>query len=190
MTALLAFEGVACIRGGRVLFDTLDLRLNAGEAALVVGPNGTGKSSLLRVAAGLLAPAAGSVTTTSTIALSDESLALDENLPLARALLFWARLDGGGTHDVERGLTAMGLAGIAEVPVRLLSTGQRRRASLARVVASGAPLWLLDEPGNGLDVAALDLLAAVIRAHRAGGGAVLAASHQPIGLDDAQEVRL
>ena len=188
--SVLELDGIACLRGGRLLFDQLDLRLGAGDAALVVGPNGTGKSSLLRIAAGLLAPAAGRVTVVGAIALADESLALDENLPLARSLLFWARLDGGGREAVARGLTAMGLLSLAEVPVRLLSTGQRRRAALARVVAGGANVWLLDEPGNGLDVGALALLADAIRAHRGGGGVVLAASHQPIGLDDARELRL
>jgi heme exporter protein A len=178
MTAVLALEDVACIRDGRLLFDALDLRLGAGDAASVVGPNG------------VLPPAAGRVMTGGAVTLADELLALDENLPLARALLFWARLDGGGREAVERGLATMGLVPLAEVPVRLLSTGQRRRASLARVVASGAIVWLLDEPGNGLDIGALELLAEAIRVHRGGGGVVLAASHQPIGLDDAHEVRL
>jgi len=190
VSALLALEGIACIRGGRLLFDQLDLILRAGDATLVTGPNGTGKSSLLRVAAGLLAPAAGRVVTRCGIAIADEALALDEGLPLARALLFWARLDGGDRASVMRGLAAMGMEALGEVPVRLLSTGQRRRAGLARIVASGAPLWLLDEPGNGLDSTALDHLAKAVRAHRISGGAVLAASHQPIGLDDAQELRL
>jgi heme exporter protein A len=124
------------------------------------------------------------------VTLADESLALDENLPLAKALLFWARLDGGGHGEVDRGLSAMGLISLAEVPVRLLSTGQRRRASIARVVASGAIIWLLDEPGNGLDLGALELLAEAIRVHRGGGGVLLAASHQPIGLHDAHELQL
>ena len=122
-------------------------------------------------------------------ALLTEQASLDEELPLARALDFWARLDGA--HDrVDEALGALTLADLAGVPVRLLSTGQRRRAAIARVVASGAPLWLLDEPANGLDAAALALLETAIAGHRASGGAVLVASHTSIALPGAQAIRL
>ena len=120
-------------------------------------------------------------------ALADEALALDDKLTLRRALRFWARLDGG---DEAAGLDAMGLARLAEVPVRMLSTGQRKRAALARVLASGAPLWLLDEPANGLDGDGQARLEAAAAAHRAGGGAILAASHQPLALPAAARVTL
>jgi len=186
----LLLEDVACVRGGRLLFEGLNLALGPGEAAIATGPNGVGKSSLLRVAAGLLAPAEGRVERDGAVALAAEAAALDARLPLARALLFWARIDGRGATDVARGLDAMGLARLAEVPVRLLSTGQRRRATLARVIAATAPIWLLDEPGNGLDAESLDRLAIAMAAHRAGGGIVFAASHQPLGLHDAREVLL
>jgi heme exporter protein A len=188
--ARLAFEHVACLRGGRLLFEGLSFALDAGEAALVIGPNGIGKSSLLRIAAGLLPPAAGRVVRDGGLALAAEAAALDERLPLAKALDFWARLDGRGAADVARGLAAVGLGTIGEVPVRMLSTGQRRRATLARVIASNAPIWLLDEPASGLDTASLDALAAAMAVHRANGGIVLAASHQPLGLDRAQEIAL
>jgi heme exporter protein A len=188
--ARLAFEHVACLRGGRLLFEGLSFALGPGEAALVTGPNGVGKSSMLRIAAGLLPPAAGQVTRDGRLALSAEAAALDEALPLARALGFWARLDGADEADVARALAAMGLGAIGEVPVRMLSTGQRRRATLARVIAGGAPIWLLDEPASGLDATSLDALAAAMAAHRAGGGIVLAASHQPLGLTHAQEIAL
>jgi heme exporter protein A len=188
--ARLAFDDVACLRGGRLLFEGLSFALAPGEAALVIGPNGIGKSSLLRIAAGLLQPAAGSVDHVGGLALAGESAALDERLPLARALDFWAGLDGRGPADVAHGLEAVGLGAIGEVPVRMLSTGQRRRATLARVIAGGAPIWLLDEPANGLDTASLDALAAAMAAHRAAGGIVLAASHQPLGLDDVREIAL
>lgn len=169
MTGLLRFEGVTCRRGGRLLFEGLDLDLGPGEALRVAGPNGSGKSSLIRLAAGLLRPQSGRVEA-APLALADDSLALDRELPLRKALAFW----GGGD------LAALGLADLAGVPVRLLSAGQRKRAALARVATSGAPLWLLDEPANALDTAAVDLLAGLIDRHRASGGAVLAASHSPL----------
>jgi heme exporter protein A len=186
----LALEEVACWRGGRLLFEGLSLALGPGEAAIATGPNGIGKSSLLRMAAGLLAPAGGRVVHEGAIALAAEASALDTRLPLAEALLFWARIDGRKAVDVTRGLDAMGLKQLSDVPVRLLSTGQRRRATLARVVAADAPIWLLDEPGNGLDAESLDRLAGAMATHRAGGGIILAASHQPLGLDDARVVAL
>ncbi|HEV2746452.1 MAG TPA: heme ABC exporter ATP-binding protein CcmA [Allosphingosinicella sp.] len=183
---LLAFENVACRRGGRLLFEALDLRLAPGGAAVVTGPNGAGKSSLLRVAAGLLAPAAGRVER-ARAALADDRPALDERLTLERALAFWAHLDG---TRAGAGIGPMGLGELAEIPVRMLSAGQRKRAVLARVVASGAPLWLLDEPANGLDADGQERLAAAMAGHRRQGGAVLAATHQPLSLGDAREVAL
>jgi heme exporter protein A len=185
VNASLRIEALACARGGRTLFEGLDLDLAAGGAALVTGPNGAGKSSLLRVIAGLLTPAAGRVEAQGGLALADEGLALDRDRPLARALGFWAALDGG---DAGAALAAVGMAHLAQVPVRILSTGQRKRAVLARTIASGAGLWLLDEPANGLDAAALDGLAAAMAAHRAKGGIVVAASHQPLDLPGAVEV--
>jgi heme exporter protein A len=180
-------ESVACVRGGRLLFEGIDLRLEEGGAAVVGGPNGVGKSSLLRVAAGLLRFGAGRVERRGAVALSDEGLALDERLTLQQALGFWVRLDGS---RAEAGMEPMGLLPLADVPVRMLSTGQRKRAALARVVASGSPLWLLDEPANGLDKEGLDRLARAMAAHRHRGGAILAASHQPLGLDGATAVML
>ena len=185
--SLLAFHDVACARGGRMLFEGLNFALEAGGAVLVTGPNGVGKSSLVRVAAGLLDPVSGSVECGCLPALLSESPALDPELPLAGALGFWASLDGG---DVAPALAAVGLADLAEVPVRFLSTGQRRRAAIARVLASGSKLWLLDEPANGLDAASVTMLEGLIAAHRAAGGAVLVATHLPIGLPGAVEVAL
>jgi heme exporter protein A len=180
--SLLSLEAVACLRGGRLLFEGLSLTLAPGEAALVTGPNGAGKSSLIRLAAGLLRPAAGNVERAEA-ALADEHLALDERQRLGPALAFWVA-------DAARGIETMGLAPLADVPVRILSTGQRKRAALARVVASGTLLWLLDEPANGLDGDGLQRLEAAMAAHRAAGGAILAASHQPLGLAGAQTVML
>ena len=180
--SLLALEDAACVRGGRLLFEGLSLVLAAGEAALVIGPNGAGKSSLIRLAAGLLRPAAG-IVRRAEAALADERLALDERQRLGDALAFWV-------EDAAPGIAAMGLGHLVHVPVRMLSAGQRKRAALARVVAGGAPLWLLDEPANGLDDDGQERLAAAMAAHRAAGGAVLAATHQPLGLADATTVQL
>lgn len=186
----LAFDRVACLRGGRLLFEGLGFALGPGDAALVAGPNGIGKSSLLRLAAGLLAPAAGRIERNGRAALADERHALDPRKPLGAALEHWAALDGAGPAAVTDALAAVGLDAIAAVPVRMLSTGQARRAGLARLIAARADIWLLDEPGNGLDAASLDRLAAIMAAHRARGGLILAASHQPLGLTDALPVDL
>jgi heme exporter protein A len=183
----LTLTNVTCTRGGRDLFSGLSFSVDAGGALLITGPNGIGKSSLLRLIAGLLVPASGSVAVVGNTALSDDRPALDPEQPLGRALGFWARMDGG---DGAAALAAMGLADIAEVPVRMLSTGQRRRASLARVIASTAPIWLLDEPANGLDASSMVHLQTVIAAHRANAGIVVVASHQALTLPGAQNIAL
>lgn len=189
MSARLAFDAVSVARGGRVLFETLSFALGPGDAALVTGPNGVGKSSLVRVAAGLLAPAAGSVTHEGDFALLAETHALDPELPLARALGFWAALDDA-RGAVTPALATLGLADLADVPVRMLSTGQRRRAAMARVVANGAGVWLLDEPANGLDEGAVGTLEALIADHRTAGGIALVATHLPIRLPGAVPIVL
>ena len=169
MSALLRFEDVALRRGGRLLFEGLDLELRPGEALQVTGPNGSGKSSLIRLAAGLLNPHRGSVAR-SPLALADDNLALDRELSVKRALQFW----GGAAEDA---MEALWIAHLGPVPVRLLSSGQAKRATLVRVAASGARLWLLDEPLNALDTAGIAQLGELILES---GGAVLAASHQPL----------
>ena len=188
MTELLRLDGVACIRGERLLFEGLSLALGRGEALWLRGPNGAGKSSLIRLAAGLLRPAAGTVTRRERIALIDEAAALDAELPLRKALDFWARVDTVDGPAVTRAMDDMALASLAEVPVSMLSTGQRKRAAMARVIASCAPIWLLDEPANGMDDAAQARLVAGIAKHRANGGAVLLASHFALGISDLAEI--
>jgi heme exporter protein A len=172
---LLSFESVTLRRGGRMLFESLNLALDRGQALHVSGPNGSGKSSLLRLAAGLLRAEMGRIER-SPLALADDCVALDRELPLRRALRFWEPC-------VEQTMDVLGIAHLAPVPVKLLSSGQAKRATIARVAASGAPLWLLDEPLNGLDVNGADRVARLIRSHLDSGGAVLAASHQPLAGD-------
>lgn len=190
MAARLAFDRVACLRGDRLLFEGLSFALDAGGAALLTGPNGAGKSSLMRIAAGLLPASAGSVERDGGIAFTGETTALDPRLPLAQALGFWAKLDGATAADVDAALDRMAIANLAQVPVRMFSTGQRKRAALARVIAGRAAIWLLDEPGNGLDTASLDRLAGAMAAHREAGGIVIVATHQPLALPDAVEIPL
>ena len=172
MSALLRFSDVALRRGGRLLFEGLSLELRPGEALQVSGRNGSGKSSLIRLAAGLLAAERGTVDR-SPLSLADDAPALDREQPLSAALSFW-----GG--KVDAALEDFGIAHLAAVPVRLLSSGQLKRATLARVRASGTPLWLLDEPLNALDTDGRERLGAALEKHRGEGGAILAASHQPL----------
>lgn len=186
---ILSLAAVTGARGGRVLFRDLSFALGAGEALWVQGPNGVGKSTLVRIAAGLLPPAKGHVVRDGAVALLAEAAALDGSATLGAALGFWAGLDKARDR-LGPALAAMAIEPLADVPVRMLSTGQKRRAAIARVIASGAALWLLDEPANGLDAASLDRLETAIARHRAGGGAVLAASHVAVALPDAQVVTL
>ena len=179
MSALLRFRSVNCRRGGRLLFEDLDLELGPRDALHLSGPNGSGKSSLIRLAAGLLRADSGRVERAAA-ALADDTLALDRELPLGRALQFWTRLDG--RPDLfAAAIDALGLTHLTEVPVRLLSAGQAKRATIARVAASGAPIWLLDEPLNGLDGEGVERLHRLLARHRENGGAVVAASHAPLG---------
>jgi heme exporter protein A len=172
VTSLLRFGNVTLRRGGRLLFEGLDVELAPGKALQATGPNGSGKSSLIRLAAGLLRAECGIVERARS-ALADDNLALDRELPLARALRFWSDV-------VDGPMDALGIGHLADVPVRLLSSGQAKRAALARVVASGAPLWLLDEPLNALDSDGAERLALLVQHHLASGGAIVAASHQPL----------
>lgn len=173
MSPLLSAQELTLVRGGRLLFQGRDVELMAGEALHVIGPNGSGKSSLIRLIAGLLKPSAGRIARADA-ALADNGLALDRELPLGRALAFW------GGPRLTQAMAAFELEGLEHVPVRLLSTGQAKRAQLARVVASGAQLWLLDEPLNGLDRKGVGELDRAIAGHRSNGGAVIAASHMPL----------
>ena len=200
-TALVA-EKLACRRGDRLIFAGLSCRASAGGALLVTGANGSGKSSLLRVLATLLAPAAGR--------LLWAGLPVAETLPRYRAaihylghldalkpalspretLVFWAAQRGAGPEQIEPALVAFGLEAIADWPCRWLSAGQRRRVALARLVAAPALVWLLDEPTAGLDRDGEERLSAALTAHRAGGGIVVIATHAPIAAPGAETLTI
>lgn len=182
--ATLRLSDVACVRGGRMLFRGVSLSLEQGQGAVLTGPNGIGKSSLLRICAGLLPASVGRLERTGKVTLADERLALDQDATLGKALAFWTALDEVEDSAVAAALRAMALSSLADVPVRMLSTGQRKRAMLARAIASGAAIWLLDEPGNGLDTASIDLLGDAVQRHLARGGIVMAASHQPLPIKE------
>lgn len=200
---MLEARQLACLRGERVVFAGLSFRLVPGEAVLLVGANGAGKSSLLRLLAGLLAPAEGDLLWQGEPALADRAAharrlryighgdALKPALTAAENLGFYARLWGG---EVAAALDAVGLAELAELPARVLSSGQKRRLALARLALAPpdapCPLWLLDEPTVGLDAASIERLGGLFAAHRARGGMLLAATHVPLPLPAARELRL
>ncbi len=188
MQARLVAKDIACRRGERLLFRGLSLACEAGDAVHVTGANGIGKSSLIRILAGLLRPFAGAVEREGEMGLVDERLALDVNLPLGEALAFWERLDGGA--NPARAMNAMQLDTLVEVPVRYLSTGQKKRAALARLLNRDCPIWLLDEPLNGLDGEAQKAFEKLVASHCDDGGIAIVASHQPIALPSPQIVHL
>lgn len=185
MQPRLTVRDLACRRGDRLLFRGLSFALAAGEAMQIVGANGTGKSSLLRLLAGLLRPLAGSVEATGRMALLDDRLPLDEHQPLGTALGFWAAIDG-----TSRSADHLALNQLSDVPVRFLSTGQRKRAAYAAAAAGTAPIRLLDEPLNGLDTDFVAALTHDLEGFRAQGGIVVVASHQPLALRDLRTTDL
>ena len=191
---------LACIRGGRQVFSDVSFTVGLGEALLITGPNGAGKSSLLRLVAGLLRPSSGTLVLDGAdpeLTLAEQAHylghqdALKPALSVLENLDFWARFLGGrATTDLATALADLGLGGIAALPAAYLSAGQRRRLSIARLIAVKRPLWLLDEPTTALDVTAQAMLAELMRAHLQDGGLIVAAVHGPIGLENAAELRL
>ncbi len=182
--AAFAGHALACRRGERLVFANLDFAIAPGGVLLLRGPNGSGKSSLLRLMAGLLRPAEGELTWDGAVIAADPELhrrrlaflghldAVKPALTVAENLGFWC-----GAAAVPAALAAFAMERLAPLPARLLSAGQRRRLALARVIANGSPLWLLDEPTNGLDGEAEAMFAAALAAHRAGGGMAAIALH-------------
>ena len=189
---------LGCIRGGRQVFGNIGFSVAAGEALVVTGRNGAGKSSLLRMLAGLIRIADGRLELTGgepELTLPEQAHylghldALKPSLSAEENLRFWTEYLGFRA-DSRPVLAAVGLDGVAGLPAAYLSAGQRRRLSLARLIAVKRPVWLLDEPTAALDRAAQDRLTELMREHLAGGGLIVAAAHGPIGLDGAKELRL
>jgi heme exporter protein A len=191
-------RGVKCVRGGREVFSELDFTAISGEALAITGPNGAGKTSLLRIIAGLLAAAAGSVGLEGgkrelTVAEQAHYLghrdAMKPALSVLENLAFWRDFLGGDASNAAQSLAAVGLDHAADLPAAYLSAGQRRRLSIARLLAVRRPIWLLDEPTSALDAPGQSLFATLMRDHLARGGLIVAATHAPLGVD-AKELRI
>jgi heme exporter protein A len=194
----LSGRGVRCVRGGREVFSGLDFEASSGEALAVTGPNGSGKTSLLRLIAGLLTMAGGSIDLEGgegELTLPEQAHylghrdALKPALSVAENLAFWRNFLGGTPSDPSPNLAAVGLDHAIDLPAAYLSAGQRRRLSIARLLVVRRPLWLLDEPTNALDAAGQSMFAALMTDHLARGGLIVAATHTPLGIA-AKELRI
>jgi len=200
--AELVGKDLACRRGERLVFSGLDCRLAAGGALVLTGANGSGKSSLLRLLATLLAPAAGRLSWGGQPVARDPARyraalhyvghldAIKPALSAREMLGFWAAMRGTAIPALDEALDAFGLGGRADWPCRWLSAGQRRRLALARLIAAPAPIWLLDEPSAALDTDGEARLERAMAAHRAAGGCVAVATHQPLAIPDAAVIAL
>jgi heme exporter protein A len=194
----LSGRGVRCVRGGRDIFSDLDFATASGEALAVTGANGTGKTSLLRMIAGLLSIAGGSILleggeTELTLPEQAHYLghrdALKPALSVIENLVFWRDFLGGEAFDARQCLVTVGLDHALLLPAAYLSAGQRRRLSIARLIAVRRPVWLLDEPTNALDTAGQSMFAGLMGDHLARGGLIVAATHAPLGIA-ARELRI
>jgi len=193
-------EDLSGERGGQMVFAGVGFALAAGEALTVTGANGSGKSTLLRIVAGLLPHAGGSIRLEGggeafpTVASAAHYLghlnAMKPTLTLTENLAFWREFCGDGELDVEAALETVGLGAIGHLPYGYLSTGQRRRAAIARLLVNRRPVWLLDEPTAALDAESERQFATLMRSHLATGGMILAATHLPLGLEGAMELRM
>jgi heme exporter protein A len=194
----LSGRDVRCVRGGREVFSGLDFEAASGEALAVTGPNGSGKTSLLRLIAGLLTIADGSIgleggETELTLPEQAHYLghrdALKSALSVLENLSFWRDFLGGEAFDASASLAAVGLDHAAHLPAAYLSAGQRRRLSIARLLVVRRPVWLLDEPTSALDTTGQRMFAALMGDHLARGGLIIAATHAPLGIA-ARELRI
>lgn len=193
-------ENLTCVRGERIVFAGLGFSLSSGEALTLVGRNGSGKTSLLRVMAGLNQAITGAIAWDDG-AVSDDPLrhrgrlhyvghqdAVKPVLSVRENLMLWTRLRRGTDDGLSAGLSRFGLTALADIPGRYLSAGQRRRLSLARISATPAPLWLLDEPTVALDRESVGALSQAIADHRADGGMVVVATNVDLDLTDSATI--
>jgi heme exporter protein A len=194
----LSGRDLRCVRGGREVFSGLAFEVSSGEALAVTGPNGAGKTSLLRLVAGLLTSAGGSIALEggeAELTLAEQAHYLGHRDALKPAfsvlenLSFWHDFLGGATFDAAESLSKVGLDHAAQLPAAYLSAGQRRRLSIARLLAVRRPIWLMDEPASALDAAGQTLFAGLMSDHLACGGLIIAATHSPLGVQ-AKELRI
>jgi heme exporter protein A len=195
----LSADNLVCDRGGRTVFSGLSFTLSGGQALEVTGRNGAGKSSLLRMIAGLVRIAGGRLVLEGgepDAAIAEQAHylghhdALKPSLSVSENLRFWAEFLGAGRQAVQPALDGVGLGPLADLPATYLSAGQKRRLSLARLIAVQRPIWLLDEPTSALDAPSQMRLAEMMHSHLTGGGMIVAAAHGPIGLEAPQELKL
>ncbi|MGC4024366.1 MAG: heme ABC exporter ATP-binding protein CcmA [Mesorhizobium sp.] len=196
---LLEAENLAAERGGELVFSDINFVLREGEGLVVTGPNGAGKSTLLRAVAGLLPLAAGRVRFDGDAEFDEvggachylgHQNAMKTALTVEENLRFWREFSGSAHLEIVEALEMVGLADIGHLPFGYLSTGQKRRAAIAKLLVSYRPVWLLDEPTAGLDKASETQFAELMRAHLGDGGMIIAATHHPLGLEGAAELRM
>lgn len=202
---LLTAENLAARRGEDLIFMNVSFKLTSGQALVLTGPNGSGKSTLLRVLAGLLRPETGTIkiagegVEAGTLASEASHYlghknAMKQELTVHENLDFWKRFLGdfndGTLLSIEEAAETVGLSGITHLPFGYLSAGQQRRFAMAKLLVAWRPIWILDEPTAALDASADVMFTGLVEAHLARGGIVVAATHQPLGLEGAQELRM